>query len=167
MKFIEALAAMKAGKKVKLPAWRGYWSWDEDKKTVLIHTHEGKTLDIRETERVEYTINNLLSEDWLIAEEENTPILGGVATMGFGDAIKYLKRGLKVARIGWNGKGMFLFLVNVTEFETDADMTNFMQSEEKFSMPNVVAMKTADNNIVVGWLASQTDMLAEDWMIVD
>ena len=41
-------------------------------------------------------------DDWMIADEKNCGVLGGQSTFGFGDAIRYLKRGLKVARKGWN-----------------------------------------------------------------
>jgi hypothetical protein len=76
----------------------------------------------------------------------------------FSYAITMLKTGLKVSREGWNGKGMFLFLVHGWTY-TDGKQDNY---------PNLpfIAMKTADNK-VVPWLASQTDILAEDWTTVD
>ena len=89
---------------MKLPSWGGYWYWDDQKKTVMMHTKDGEELDIRETDRVEYTLENLLSDEWLIADGENCPKLGGESTFSFGDAIKFLKRGMKVSRKGWNGK---------------------------------------------------------------
>lgn len=98
MDFEEALALMKEGRKVKLPSWGGYWSWDQEKETVIMHTKDGEDLDIRETQRVGYTLENILSDEWQIANEENCPQLGGEATFSFGFAIKYLKRGFKVAR---------------------------------------------------------------------
>lgn len=110
MTFKEAFDAMKNGAKVKLPGWGGYWYWDCEKKTIMIQCrakdsdHGGDLLDIRETERVEYTMMNMQRDDWLIANEENCPVLGGTSTFAFSDAIRYLKRGLKVARKGWNGK---------------------------------------------------------------
>ena len=79
--------------------------------------------------------------------------------MNFGHAIELMKIGFKVARKGWNGKGMFLFLVFPKSLETKADV-------EIYSAQQSIAMRTADSSIVVGWLASQTDMLAEDWHVV-
>ncbi len=73
--------------------------------------------------------------------------------LNFGDAIVALKKGEKVAREGWNGKGMFLFYVDRPEPYWKCEGVNW------------IGMKTADNK-VVPWLASQTDMLAEDWVIV-
>ncbi len=85
--------------------------------------------------------------------------------MNFGDAIEALKQGKRVAREGWNGKGMFLFLTTEIEFKTDADLSPLQNTELK--QPNSIAMKTAQDEFVVGWLASQSDMLAEDWVIVE
>ena len=79
--------------------------------------------------------------------------------MDFGEAIKALKEGKKVARKGWNGKGMYLYLAD-GELLTDAI------GDDSFSFTDSVVMKTADDKYCIGWLASQTDMLAEDWEIV-
>lgn len=77
--------------------------------------------------------------------------------MNFSQALDQLKSGERVARSGWNGKGMFIFLVERWTY-TDGKQDNY---------PNLpfIAMKTADGK-VVPWLASQTDVLAEDWSIV-
>lgn len=156
MVFKEVLEVMKKGAKVKLPSWGGYWYWDDDKKTIIMHTRDGEELDIRQTDRPEYTFSNVASDEWQVADEKNCPELGGVATFSFGDAIKYLKRGLKVSRKGWNGKGMYLFLAD------GEDLTSCL-SEGDFECASSVCMKTAQNTICVGWLASQADMLSEDW----
>jgi hypothetical protein len=110
MKFQEALKLMQKGKKVKLPSWGGFWAWNDKKATVVMHTKDGKVLDIRETEVVGYTLLNVCSDEWVLADKENTPVLGGEATFNFGEAVKYLKRGMKVARKGWNGKGQYIEL---------------------------------------------------------
>lgn len=166
MKFEQALELMKQGKKVKLPSWGGYWEYEAAADyegavdRIWMHTKDGNVLEIRETERLVYIIENILSDEWIVADEENTPILGGVATFGFGEAIKYLKRGFRVARKGWNGKGMWL---------TMCDSGNYIVSREyacDYERLPYIAMKTADNKCVP-WLASQTDMLAADWCFVE
>lgn len=86
--------------------------------------------------------------------------------MTFGLAIEIMKKGKKVARKGWNGKGMFLFLAKSTDIETEADLTSCENMHGDLVLPSIV-MKTADNHFCVGWLASQTDILAEDWRIVE
>ena len=87
--------------------------------------------------------------------------------MTFGLALEALKRGLKVARAGWNGKNQFLFLVKgeSLEYETAANLACLEKMEVHH--PDVIAIKTTIGDVQVGWLASQTDMLAEDWKIVE
>lgn len=84
--------------------------------------------------------------------------------MNFGEAIEALKEGKKVQRTGWNGKGMFLYHVPAGSYPAVTDI-----GRETFgdTVPYgaYIAMKTAQNN-VVPWLASQTDVLADDWEIV-
>ena len=162
MKFVEAFRAMKNGAMVKLPSWGGYWYWDEEKQTIMMHTKEDKVLDIRETDRVEYTLGNVISDEWIIADEVNTPVLGGEATFSFGEAIKYLKRGFKVARKGWNGKNQYLFHVR----PYDNEYYDVIEKNIQGTLNDYIAIQTCENT-VVPWLASQTDMLAEDWVFVD
>ena len=103
MKFTEALENMKRGIPMKLPSWGGYWCWDSDAETIVMYTKDNQRLDIRETQRVEYTLLNVLSDEWIPADGDNCPNLGGTAQFSFSEAIKYLKRGMRVARQGWNG----------------------------------------------------------------
>lgn len=91
-------------------------------------------------------------------------------TFNFGTAIELLKEGYKVARKGWNGKGMFLTLQNGSSVPGD-HMRNeparkYYEDKQVLIMPHI-DMKAADDTYVVGWLVSQTDMLAEDWVKVD
>ena len=92
--------------------------------------------------------------------------------MNFGQAIELLKAGRKVARAGWNGKGMFIYLVEGTtvpierlrhEAATHLERDNNVNRGKCVTIGSHIDMKAADGSIVVGWLASQTDMLAEDW----
>ena len=78
----------------------------------------------------------------------------------FGDALFFLKQGKKIARAGWNGKGMWLMMVP----EGLAETVSFQY--EALKPAPWIGMKTVDQKFVP-WLASQTDMLAEDWVIVD
>lgn len=162
MRFDEAFKVMKQGAKVKLPSWGGYWYWSKEKQTIIIHTKDGIEMDIRETQVPDYTFTNIACDDWVLADGQNCPELGGVNTFSFGEAIKYLKRGMKVARKGWNGKGMFLEYVEP-----------YMNRQFRLTETNPagtflpwIGMKTADNGFVP-WLASQTDMLADDWVFVN
>ena len=84
----------------------------------------------------------------------------------FGDAVAALKQGKKVSRAGWNGKGMFLFLVPGSTFKVNRPplLGIYPEGTEINYCPHI-DMKTADNK-VVPWLASQKDVLAEDWTIL-
>ena len=85
----------------------------------------------------------------------------------FGSAIRFLKQGKRVARKGWNGKGMFLFLVKGSKFIANREplLSIFGDGVEIDYCPHI-DMKTADEKIVP-WLASQTDVLAIDWVLVE
>lgn len=84
--------------------------------------------------------------------------------MTFGEALEAMKDGERASREGWNGKGAYVFLAHEPDFVTDADISEFDQLEVEVS--DVLVLKTAQNTFQVGWLASQADMLAEDWYIV-
>lgn len=72
--------------------------------------------------------------------------------MTFGQALEALKLGNRVARKGWNGKGMYIYLQPVTLFQSRREAH--------------IVMFTAQGKHQPGWLASQPDMLSEDWEIV-
>ena len=169
MKFKEAFEVMKQGAKVKLPSWGGYWCWDAEKETVMMQCRpedgdQGDLLDIRETQRVDYTLMNMQSDEWVLADESNCPVLGGVATFSFGDAIKYLKRGLKVKRKGWNGKNQHIELAtNIGYMDPDGEIINPNHAD----IGNKAIAFVGTSGVQLGWLASQADMLAEDWVFAE
>lgn len=87
--------------------------------------------------------------------------------MNFGQALEALKAGHRLAREGWNGKGMFVFLVPGSNFKVNRPPLLGIYSEgTEISYCPHIDMKTADGK-VVPWLASQTDVMAEDWLIVN
>lgn len=79
----------------------------------------------------------------------------------FGMALKVLKGGNKVARKGWNGKDMWLALISPEGYGVKC----IPAVDRGLVQLPWIGMKTADNKFVP-WLASQTDILAEDWCIV-
>ena len=89
-----------------------------------------------------------------------------ITAMSFGHAIHALKAGKRVARAGWNGKGMFLFIVNGSGVHAGGftGWTYTDGKQDNFECAPFIAMKTADDK-VVPWLASQTDILATDWSV--
>ncbi len=161
MQFREIFKAMKNGSKAKLPSWGGYWYWDAEKNTIMMHTKDGQELDIRETQVVEYTTMNVLSDEWIIADETNCPQLGGEAMFSFGEAIKYLKRGLKVKRKGWNGKKQYIQLATGISYK---DAEGVIVNCNHDAIGNNAIAFVGTSGVQMGWLASQADMLAEDWI---
>ncbi|XWY20052.1 DUF2829 domain-containing protein [Bisgaard Taxon 45] len=82
----------------------------------------------------------------------------------FGDAVQALESGKTVCRSGWNGKGMFLFLMKGQEIAKTVHF-GFGQYEGEPDWNDFIVMKTADGKLVP-WLASQTDVLATDWQVL-
>jgi hypothetical protein len=99
-------------------------------------------------------------------------IEGEGQALTFGDALHMLKLGKKVARAGWNGKGMWLVMVpgshvplrDGTPYHAALNTSNDGQSH--VTINGHIDMRTASGEMQPGWLASQTDMLASDWMVV-
>ena len=83
---------------------------------------------------------------------------GPAQFLTFGDAIHFLKAGKRVARHGWNGKGMWLEMQRPDE-------------RSKMTLPYLYLSYPNDSVNTPGarvpWLASQTDMLTEDWVVLE
>ena len=83
--------------------------------------------------------------------------------MNFSAALDQIKLGGRLRRSGWNGKGMFIFLVNGSVFKVNRDpLLTILGEGTEVKYHAHVDMRTADGQIVP-WLCSQTDMLADDW----
>ncbi len=86
--------------------------------------------------------------------------------MNFSDALNDLKAGKRLQRSGWNGKGMFVFLVPGSTFKVNREpLLSIMGEGAEVTYCPHIDMKTADGK-VVPWLASQTDIMADDWAIL-
>ena len=166
MKFTDVKPMMKNGAKIKLAKWKNaYWYMDEEG-CIINHFEEGE-----EVPAVALFPNDLIwvmRDDWEVVQEPKEE-----KTYPFGYAISELKNGKKVARKGWNGKGMFLVLCPSNKVPADhmkvKEVKKFYQNEKQDTVtinPHI-DMKAADGTYVTGWLASQTDMLADDWYVVE
>jgi hypothetical protein len=84
----------------------------------------------------------------------------------FSAALVNIRQGQKVARAGWNGKNMFVFLVPGSTFQVNRPpLLGIYPEGAEINYHAHIDMRTADGQ-VVPWVASQTDLLAEDWHIV-
>ena len=85
----------------------------------------------------------------------------------FSEALEAVKSGARVAREGWNGKDMFVFLVPGSRFKVNrAPLLGIYPEGTEIEYHPHIDMKTAQG-YVVPWLASQADLLANDWHIVE
>ncbi|WP_345820157.1 DUF2829 domain-containing protein [Methylobacterium fujisawaense] len=110
----------------------------------------------------------------IVPVEHRKSYEGGGRGLTFGQALEQLKDGDRIAREGWNGKGMWLALSGPLAGREIAAESFWSKPCSEFACLNggsatvlpCINMKTATGEILMGWLASQTDMLAEDWMVV-
>lgn len=87
--------------------------------------------------------------------------------MSFGHAILALKSGRRVKRAGWNGKKMFLFMTKGRKVSNDQQLSFAFFNTPEVVLKDHIDMCNAKGEYVSGWLASQGDMLAEDWAVLD
>ncbi len=87
--------------------------------------------------------------------------------MDFSQALVQLKAGERVCRSGWNGKDMFVYLVDGSRFKVNRPplLGIFPEGTEINYLPHI-DMKTVDGSCVP-WLANQTDIMADDWEIMN
>lgn len=85
-------------------------------------------------------------------------------SMTFGIALELLKKGCKVARKGWNGKEQYIQLATSISYKSaDDEIVNC----EHDAIGNKAIAFVGTSGVQIGWLASQADMLAEDWIVVE
>lgn len=84
----------------------------------------------------------------------------------FGQAIEAAKQGKKVARKGWNGSGMFAYIVPANSYPAQTELGKKYWGERVLPYRKYWALKTAQEDVAM-WAPSGTDSLAEDWEIVD
>lgn len=97
--------------------------------------------------------------------------------MTFGKALEALKQGKRIARKGWNGNGMWIVLMTGMRLppyntqDTDRKVNDrtakWIGEDTPLETMPYIAMWTAQKTWQPGWLASQADMLAEDWVVID
>lgn len=84
--------------------------------------------------------------------------------MDFGKAIQLLKAGQRVQRQGWNGKNQYIELANNISYK---NANNEIVNVEHDAIGNKAIAFVGTSGVQLGWLASQADMLAEYWKIVE
>ena len=105
--------------------------------------------------------------------------------LNYGEALEAVKKGKLATRKGWNGKGMFVFMRPTDELSIDFIINNVkslpqsvknyfkdqvvlgLNGDNKIKFKPYLCLKASDNSIVNGWVASQDDMLSNDWQVLD
>lgn len=83
----------------------------------------------------------------------------------FGQALTKLKCGRKVARKGWNGKNQYVYLIKAEHLQNVLEY-GYGEYYGEPIITDTLAIKTSSNQIQIGWLATQSDILAEDWEVI-
>lgn len=152
MNFKKAYEALKQGAAIKSPGWTGYWKWENN--SIKMHCKDGRILDI---------LHLILRDDWEIVGEADVKNLD-IQTFTFGEAIRRLKAGQKVARKGWNGKKQYIQLATgISYVSVDGELVNC----EHDAIGNKAIAFVGTSGVQMGWLASQADMLADDWIAAE
>ena len=84
--------------------------------------------------------------------------------LDMGEAIRLMKDGYCVQRLGWNGKNMYLYIEEMVPSQDSSYWETDSDSPPRFDP--VIVMRTATGTHQPGWLASQADLLANDWQVV-
>ena len=161
MEFKKAYEALKQGHKIKREHWRGYWV--KENGTITMHCKDGSVIPFLETEDIFVDLDNIVADNWIICDDIDESKLN-IQTFTFGEAISNLKRGKRVQRQGWNGKNQYIELAErVAYINAKGEIINEGHSD----IGNKVIAFVGTSGVQLGWLASQADMLAEDWKLVD
>ena len=106
-------------------------------------------------------LGNLLID---VMVEELEGMRSETYTMNFGMAIEAAKQGKKIARKGWNGKNQYVELASCISYKNSAGE---VVNAEHCNIGNKALAFVGTSGVQIGWLASQADMLADDWYIVE
>ena len=161
MEFKKAYAALKQGHKIKRKHWRGYWV--KENGTITMHCKDGSVIPFFETEDIFVDLDNIVADNWIVCDDIDESKLN-IQTFTFGEAISNLKKGKRVQRQGWNGKNQYIELATGISYKNTKD--EIINAEHE-SIGNKAIAFVGISGVQLGWLASQADMLAEDWKIAE
>ncbi len=135
---------------------RTYW-YDRENEKIMWDGHLGEGEEVKGYD-LENFIDDVLDGSWEPRERRDNYYFG------FENAITYLKRGVKVKRKGWNGKNQYIQLAKGISYKTpEGEIANC----EHKDIGNRAIAFVGTSGVQMGWLASQADMLAEDWTFAE
>lgn len=167
MEFKQAYEALKQGKDIKRPSWKGFWR--KENGTIAMHCKDGRVIPITDSEDIFYTVDNIVADDWEIVDGDSITGLD-ISTFTFGEAISRMKRGQKVARKGWNGKGMFVVYQkgypNGIPCNKQTAEAWGLNEGDLFICNPYLQIKNVDGSHSM-WTPSIGDILSKDWHVVE
>lgn len=167
MEFKQAYEALKQGKDIKRSSWKGFWR--KENGTIAMHCKDGRVIPITDSEDVFYTFSHIVADDWEIVDGNSITGLD-ISTFTFGEAISRMKRGQKVARSGWNGKGMFVVYQkgypNGIPCNKQTAEAWDMSEGDLFICNPYLQIKNVNGSHSM-WVPSIGDVLSEDWHVVE
>ena len=153
MNYNQALEKIRKGDLIKLPEWDGYWYMVGGK--IYVITSSGETLDTPYLEDYKERV------DWVVTD----------GARDLGGAIRAMKGGKKVYRKGWDGKGMYLWLLPKAVIHKswikDPLLLEAFDGKDEMECLGSIRMKTDTGSILTGWTPSQTDLLATDYYVME
>ena len=166
MEFKQAYEALKQGKDIKRPSWKGFWR--KENGTIAMHCKDGRVIPITDSEDIFYTVDNIVADDWEIVDGDSITGLD-ISTFTFGEAISRMKRGQKVARKGWNGKWMFVVYQkgypNGIPCNKQTAEAWGLNEGDLFICNPYLQIKNVDGSHSM-WTPSIGDILSKDWFVV-
>lgn len=122
---------------------------------------EQKLIEMQENYEKQIAENSEIMRDINELKEAYESVIKKPENMEFGEAIKALKDGKKVAREGWHGKDMFLMYV---DFTTNPEKTRGIFLNHYRLMPTIYI--AVSEHEIYPWNASQADILSDDWIVI-
>ena len=160
MEFDEAFILMKKGSKIKLPTWDGYWFWDKEKETIMIHTKCGKDINPNSLYDKESFYDAMRYDNWEIIEEDNDKPVSPTS-LSFEEAISLVKTGKKLTRIKWR---------DLKPLGIDVYIIKGHHNPERFSLdynqlPETDAIYKVSGTSKKIYNPSPMDIFADDWVL--
>lgn len=160
MKFDEAFVLMKKGLKVKLPTWDGYWFWDKEKETIMVHTKCGKDINPNSLYNKENFYDAMQYNNWEVIKEDNDEPVAPTL-LSFEEAISLVKTGKKLTRTKWG---------NLKPLGIDIYIIKGHHNPERFSLsysqlPETDAIYKVSGTSKKIYNPSPMDIFADDWVL--
>lgn len=158
---------LKKGHAMRLPSWKGYWMWDNERQCIMLHTKDGKQIPFNEITDWVYTLNGMADMRWEVAEDAGIVELN-VATMPFSDALRYLRQNAVMVCDESNHLGVFICKGNQLEVTAQPQSLNESVTQTvigktgKLHFGEKLLCITKDGRMQ-GWNPGDDELLSKSW----